>query len=107
MRKIACLRLYFSCDHYWGRSVVTIQDDGGVISYSSLASEIEQTEWLGGIILLSSLSECSIGDDFKTMLRALTDKVGDTLYAWHVSDFDFLHDAFTSQSIINLLKDKS
>ena len=86
---------------------MTIQDDGRVISYSSLDSEIEHTEWLGGIIILSSLSECSIGDDFKTMLRTLTERVGDTLYAWHVSDFDFLHDAFTSNSTIILLRDKS
>lgn len=107
MRKFACHRLYLACDNYWGQSVVTIQDDGRVISYSSLDSEIEHTEWLGGIIILSSLSECSIGDDFKTMLRTLTERVGDTLYAWHVSDFDFSHDAFTSQSTINILKDKS
>lgn len=103
MKSFACHRLYETADKYLGQSVVTVNDNGEVVSFSSLDSEVRHTTWIGGVIILSSLREFVRRDDFTDTLHALTGEGGCPLYAWHVSDFDFLNDAFTAQSILSLL----
>lgn len=87
IKRYACHRVYDSYSHYLPQSVVAVAPDGEVLECEPLTEEVSSTEWLGGVIVLKSMS-----DD-------LTEK----RYAIHISDFDFQKEAPTSASIIRRL----
>ena len=68
MKKYAALRLYYAPDKYQGQSVVTLNEQGEVLSFFSLDEETHTTEWVGGIIILSSKATISIEENYNDLL---------------------------------------
>ena len=103
-RNYACHRVYKVSGHYQSQSVVTITENGEFIDCRPLSHEIPFTEWIGGIVMLSSDSELSLPIDFK-ILRQQNTKGNESfpLYAWHISDFNFQEETTTPQSVIRRL----
>lgn len=102
-KKYACHRVYDSYHHYLNQSVVAISSHGEVLSVTSLSEETSFTEWIGGIIILSHLTEIPLHTDFQELIHHLTSHTQSPLYAWHVSDFDFQQEIISPQSIIRRL----
>lgn len=102
-RKYACHRVYDGYNHYQPQSVVSLTEKGEFIGCTPLVHETSFTQWIGGVIVLSPLSELAHYTDFQTMLREVTDIDQAPLYAWHISDFDFSQETLTSQSIVRRL----
>lgn len=104
INSFACHRLYWDIDSYQGQSVVSVNKKGEVLSSKLLDEEIEHTEWIGGVIILSSMKELSLKGGFNTLLdNAFRIKKTSPLYAWHVSCFDFEKQDLGSQSILRRL----
>lgn len=104
VRNYACHRVYDAPNHYRPQSVVTITTYGEVLEIKPLSHESAFTEWIGGIILLSSETELTLPTDFKTLRLQM--KEGDPsspLYAWHISGFNFQEEELTPQSIVRRL----
>lgn len=101
MKKYACNRLYVD-DRCLSQAVVVIDERGEVESYSSFSEEISGTEWIGGVIILSCRKEKIQYNDFRHFRKQMTSAKQD-VYAWHISNFDFQKEEFTSQSIIRRL----
>lgn len=97
-RRVACHRVYDSYNHYEAQSVVAITMQGEVIGCTPLIHETSFTEWIGGVIVLSPLSDMPCVSDFKSMTSEMTGQQGNPLYAWHISDFDFSKEELTPQS---------
>jgi hypothetical protein len=102
-RRYACHRVYDSYHHYVSQSVVAISDKGEVMECTPLTQETSFTEWIGGVIVLSPLSEMDSVTDFKTMTNGMVHQDQTPLYAWHVSNFDFSKEELTPQSIVKRL----
>ena len=102
MKNYASNRLYLAYNRYVSQSVVKINDDGMVLSYSSLMEETAFTEWIGGVIFLSDKDSFTLPANFKELSSHITD-VGNQTYAWHISHFDFQHEELTPISIIRRL----
>lgn len=103
-KKYACHRVYDSCNHYQSQSVVAVSESGEVIGCTPLVQETSFTEWIGGVIILSPLTEVSFHtDDFGTMLHEMTSIRQTPLYAWHISNFDFTKEEPAPQSLIRRL----
>lgn len=107
MKRYACHRLYLTQNEFLRQSVVTVDGEGKVIAHALMDAEIDHTEWLGGIVILSSLPKYEWKGDFETVLHDLTKDVGQPLYAWHLSDFDFTNNACTQTSVLRLLHGSS
>lgn len=101
MKKYACNRLYVD-DRYLSQAVVVINDNGEVESYSSFSEEMPETEWIGGVILLSCIKDRVQCDGFHHFRKQMTN-AKQCVYAWHISHFDFQKEEFTPQSIIHRL----
>lgn len=102
MKKFACNRLYVSYNRYVSQSVVSIDEEGKVIGYSSLVEETASTEWIGGVIFLSDKERLASSSGFKALAQEITEG-GCATYAWHISNFDFQQEELTSDSIIRRL----
>lgn len=107
MKRYACHRLFFSQDKFFRQSVVAVDGEGKVLEYKPMVEEMDHTEWLGGIIILSPLWKYDRKGDFLTTLHDLTKNVGQPLYAWHLSDFDYVHNTCTQTSVLRLLHGSS
>ena len=106
MKKFACHRLYLTHDECLKMACVTIDGEGRVVGYKSLTEETASTEWIGGVIFLLQQAEIEPEDHLNERLKANL-SIGDTtntLYAWHVSNYDFEHDCLTPQSVVQRLK---
>lgn len=102
-KRYACHRVYDGCNHYHPQSVVTVTEKGEVLECASLTHETPFTEWIGGVIILSPLSEAMAGTDFPTLLREMTIPGRTPLYAWHIPHFDFNREELAPQSIMKRL----
>lgn len=102
MRKYACNRLYYSSDKYLSPAVVDLDDTGCVISFALLENEQAATKWIGGIIVLSEDNDLRMKKDFHHFLL-MSKTSREAIYAWHISDFDFDKENFSSNSILKRL----
>lgn len=102
-KRYACHRVYDSYNHHYPQSVVAITEKGEVTGCTPLIHETSFTEWIGGVIVLSPLSEMEKHTDFQCMIHRMTGTHRTPLYAWHISDFDFSKEELTPQSIIRRL----
>lgn len=98
MKKYACNRLYVD-GRYLSQAVVALNEKGEVESYSSFSEEMSETEWIGGVILLSCKKGRVQSNDFHHFKEQMTSSE-QLIYAWHISNFDFEKEDFTPQSII-------
>lgn len=101
LKRFACHRLYLAPGAYQGQSVVTLNESGEVVGFALLEEETRHTEWLGGVILLTSQKELPSENDFSVMLQkafpCCTKEV--PLYAWHLTPFDFEHECLLPGSV--------
>lgn len=102
-KKYACHRVYDAPGHCFTQSVVSLSADGEVVSCTPLTEEVSSTEWIGGVIVLSSLTEIPPHADYRTWLLELTPHASSPLYAWHITGFDFERGIPTIQSVIRRL----
>ena len=103
MKKYAALRLYYAPDKYQGQSVVTLNEQGEVISFFSLDEEIHTTEWIEGIIILSSKATISIEENYNDLLTEEHYTANTPIYAWHLFPFDFKNGRPLPNSILKKL----
>ena len=103
MKKYACNRLYKAPGKWMPQSVVTINERGEVEGFAPLMEETSATEWLGGIIILSDKKVLPSQRNFNDLLDYLRPTTESSLYAWHISDFNFQQEELTPQSIIRRL----
>lgn len=103
-KNYACHRVYDGAHHFLSQSVVSINEDGEVMDCKPLSQETAFTEWIGGVIVLSTKKELTLPTDFDHLRQDATKgNEKSPLYAWHISDFNFQEEALTSQSIIRRL----
>lgn len=103
MKKYAALRLYYAPDKYQGQSVVTLNEQGEVLSFFSLDEETHTTEWVGGIIILSSKATISIEENYNDLLTEEHYTANTPIYAWHLFPFDFKNECPTPNSLLKKL----
>lgn len=103
MRNYAVHRIYISGTRYIPQASISINEKGEVVSYQPLVNETAATEWIGGILVLSNKVEIKVTNDFQTLLNDLTPLSHASVYAWHVSNFNFQTDNLTSESQIKRL----
>ena len=89
MKKYACHRLYQRIDRYDGQSFIALDEEGIVMESGPLTEEIAGTEWIGGVIVLSSKTH--VPQDTRAMeaFHHLLSGDAPKTYAWHISVFDF------------------
>lgn len=106
MKRFACHYLYVSADGYYSRYVVEVNDNAEVIRYFPLIEEICATQWIGGVIVLSTAAELQIDkhESFSAFLQKATAETDGPRYAWHVMGVDLLRKEFntTSCSLVRL-----
>jgi hypothetical protein len=102
MKKYACNRLYKAPGEWMSQSVVSINDRGEVEGYVPLVDETSATEWLGGIIILSDKDALPSKMNFNELVNYLA-PAKKSVFAWHISEFDFQQETLTSRSIIRRL----
>ena len=102
-KNYACHRVYDSYNHYRPQSVVAISEKGEVMECMPLMHETSFTEWIGGVIILSPLTEIPTYPNFRSMVQEMTTPAQAPLYAWHITGFDFSKEELTPQSIIKRL----
>lgn len=103
IRRYACHRVYDSCRHRFAQSVVSLNEEGMVVSCTPLSEETSFTEWIGGVIVLSTRKDLVCAEDFQSLLHSMTQEDSAKRYAWHISSFDFVHESLTPQSQIKRL----
>ena len=97
MKRYAAHRIYISPTQVVGRSVITLNEKGEAVAYEPFAAEVPYTQWIGGVIFLSSQEKLT-GEEIIRLFFTEKQEDGDEtqsslpLYAWHVSDFDFKMD---------------
>ena len=102
MKRYAVHRVYISKTQYITQASLSINTKGEVENYAPFINETAETEWLGGIIILSNKIEINNITDFRTIINYLaTAKHG--IYAWHISNFDFQSENLTPKSQIKRL----
>ena len=104
MKKYAAHRLYYAPHKYQGQSVVVLNKEGTVHSFCILEEETNATEWVGGIIILSTQADISSKEDYKDLLAQQDISSGQCLYAWHLSHFDFINEIPTKESVLIRLR---
>lgn len=102
MKKYACHRLYICPDRFLKQAVIALDENGKVLYYANLQEETEATEWIGGIIILADTLTKPDGT-FHTWLENQMKNSTEQRYAWHISDFDFVNERPTAQSIFRKL----
>jgi hypothetical protein len=102
MKKYACNRLYKAPGEWMSQSVVSINDRGEVEGYVPLVDETSATEWLGGIVILSDKDALPSKMNFNELVNYLAPEKK-SVFAWHISEFDFQQETLTSRSIIRRL----
>jgi hypothetical protein len=108
MRRVAANRVYTDRQTYFKNHVVELFDDC-VTNHFSLNGEIEMTEWLGGIIILSrSYSESvfeakSLDECFEILENS--DNVRKRYYAYHISGIDIQNEIFIAGRRITLVEE--
>lgn len=101
MRNYACHRVYTDADHYLKQAFVSIGEDEKIIHLGTFQEEMVATEWIGGVIFLTTTNEAPNGD-FHSWAKQ--QKNGQTpVYAWHLSEFDFEREEPTPNCIIRRL----
>lgn len=103
MKKYAAHRLYYAPHKYQGQSAVVLNEEGKVHSFFPLEEETNATEWIGGIIILSTQAEINSEEDFRELLTQPQLSPEQCLYAWHVSHFDFINERPTPDSVLSRL----
>ena len=105
MKRFACHYLYVSIDGCYSKYVVQINENNIVDKYFPLKEEISATQWVGGVIVLSPFKDLTIhlGETFSSLLQRIVTEVEEPLYAWHITNFDFIEKEFTSTSKLTLL----
>ena len=101
MRNYACHRVYTDADHYLKQAFVSVGEGGKIIRLGTFQEEMVATEWIGGVIFLTTTDKAPNGD-FHSWAKQ--QKIGQTpAYAWHLSEFDFEREEPTSNCIIRRL----
>lgn len=77
-----------------------MDEKGEVISYAPFDEEVPFTQWIGGVILLTSTTKMELKKDFKSTLAELTTLPNHPIHAWHLSPFDFVKEEITPDSIL-------
>lgn len=98
MKRFACHYLYVSADGCYSKYVVELEDNNRVRKYFPLKEELCATQWIGGVIVISSLHELEIRSqekfsDFLKRIMVETDTDA-PVYAWHIADFDLMRKEF-------------
>ena len=62
MRNYACHRVYTDADHYLKQAFVSIGEGGKIIRLGEFQEEMVATEWIGGVIYLTTTNETPNGD---------------------------------------------
>lgn len=107
MRRFAANRVCVVCDKLMLRNgVVDINPaTHQVVRYSELNGEVQQTEWIGGLILIcKELPNLIKGESFATFLVRLQNKERLSklieFHAFHITAFDVKAMEFTANSLI-------
>jgi len=101
MKNYACHRVYTDADHYLKQAFVSIGEDGKIIRLGTFQEEMVATEWIGGVIFVTT-TEMAPNGDFHSWTKQ--QKNGQTpVYAWHLSEFDFNREEPTPNCIIRRL----
>lgn len=100
MRKIACHRIYMKQQIIRTATVITIHDNGTVIGYNPLEEESANTEWIGGVVVISDQPDLRVTDSFKMILEYSSDISSKPVYAWHINPFDFQREDITDETQI-------
>lgn len=102
MKRFAAHRLYLASERKMlVMQVVELDDLGNVNRIFPLAEEVRQTEWIGGIIVVTAENLQSVRDQsFRVFLSRLSAKPEKEIKAWHVTSFDVSAMEFTSCSRI-------
>lgn len=104
MKRFACHRVYKTPDIFQGQSVISINDKGEVVTCTLLNNETNYTEWIGGVIVLSSKNQLYLEKNFSYFLhRNCAQDQNNPVFAWHISPFDFEKEDFLPQSQLNKL----
>lgn len=102
MKRFACHHLYVSADGCYYKYVVELEENGTVSKYFPLMEEISVTQWIGGVIVLTTYSGLEIRphESFACFLKRAIVEMDreEPLYAWHIADFDFIHKDFEGTS---------
>lgn len=105
MKYFACNKLYITPQLILPQSVVEVGEGGVFKSHFLLTEEIRATEWLGGIIFLST--DCNLAclpaaeawNSFLTQSSVI-----ETKYVFHLSPFDFVNNCCLPQSRLKRLQ---
>ena len=105
MKRFAANRVCYVFSQIMLRNQVVEVDEKNhqVIRVFSLEEEIRQTEWLGGLILISAdCPERIAGESFATYLQKIKSLQTEdsSLYAYHITAFDVNSMEFTTESRI-------
>lgn len=109
MRRVASHWLYLPDGEKMHLPVVEITDNR-VANYYPIESELPVTEWLGGVLVLSTMSEVCLSEheSFESILNKLHPNSGVRypLYCWFIDNIDFGTESLTSFSKIELLQEE-
>ena len=101
MRNYACHRVYIDANHYLKQAFVSIGEDEKIIRLGTFQEEMVATEWIGGVIFLTTTDEAPNGD-FHSWAKQ--QKNGQTpVYAWPLSESDFAREEPTPSRSIRRL----
>lgn len=103
MKRFACHRVYSTTENLLHKAVVCIDEKGEVISCAPFDEEVPFTQWIGGVVLLTTTTQLELRADFKTTLAELTILPNHPIHAWHLSPFDFEKEEITPDSILHQL----
>lgn len=102
MKKYACHRVYIRPNHYLKQAFITLDEQGKVIHYATFAEEFPATEWIGGVIVLSDI-DVAPSDNFRSWFQQQAKGDGNSIHAWHLSEFDFEREEPAPTCIIRCL----
>lgn len=111
MRRVAATRVYLSTEEFHTNHIVELFDSF-VVNHYGLQSELPMTEWLGGIILITTAILTPIQIRLCTNIQAIyslaqnTDHHSPRPQAYHISNVDILSAQLMPNSIITQLIDQ-
>lgn len=100
MKRFACHYLYVSTDGCYSKYVVELEENDTVKVYFPLKEEISETQWIGGVIILSPLSDLEIfrEETFVCFLKRSIVETNVPIYAWYITGFNLKKEEFTTTS---------
>ncbi|MGL5273234.1 MAG: hypothetical protein ACRC8J_07100 [Phocaeicola sp.] len=107
MKYFACNKLYITPQLILPQSVVEVGEGGVFKSHFLLTEEVRATEWLGGIIFLSTdsnLARLSAFDAWDFFCNQSLVNSVETKYVFHLSPFDFTNNGCLPQTRIRRLQ---